>query len=69
MCNNIRGNTAYKTEEEKKEELLLYYLLTMPMASWPSVAGALHYREEKTASQAVQVFLKATAAGQSSYRD
>ena len=69
MCDDINDNTAYKTEEEKKEALLVYYLLTMPMASWPSVAGALHRREEKTASQAVQVFLKATAAGQSSYRD
>ena len=69
MCDDIRGNTAYKTEEEKKEALLVYYLLTMPMASWPSVAGALHRREEKTASQAVKVFLKGKPAGQSSYRD
>ena len=69
VCDDISRNTAYKTEEKKKEALLLYYLLTMPMASWPSVAGALHYREEKTASQAVQVFLKDKAAGQSSYRD
>ena len=69
MCDDISGNTAYKTEEEKKEALLVYYLHTMPMASWPSVAGALHYREEKTASQAVKVFLKGKPAGQSSYRD
>ena len=69
MCVDIRRNTAYQTEVEKKEALLLYYLHTMPMASWPSVAGALHRREEKTASLAVKVFLKATAAGQSSYRD
>ena len=55
---DIRPNTAYQTEEEKKEALLLYYLHTMPMASWASVAGALHYREEKTASQAVKNFLK-----------
>ena len=59
-------NTAYQTEEEKKEALLLYYL---PMASWPSVAGAPHRREEKTASQAVKVFLKDTPAGQPTYRD
>ena len=69
VCDDIRGNTAYKTEEEKKEALLLYYLHTMPMASWPSVAGALHYWEEKTASQAVKIFLTNTPAGQSSYRD
>ena len=69
MCDDIRNNTAYKTEEEKKEALLLYYLHTIPMASWPSVAGALHRREEKTALQAVKLFLKDTAAGQSSYRD
>ena len=69
VCDDIRDNTAYKTEEEKKEALLLYYLHTMPMASWPSVAGALHYREEKTASQAVKIFLEHAPAGQSSYRD
>ena len=58
VCDDIRNNTAYQTVEEKKEALLLYYLHTMPMASWPSVAGALHWREEKTASQAVKNFLK-----------
>ena len=69
VCDDIRGNTAYTTEEEKMEALLFYYLRTMPMASWPSVAGALHYTAEKTALQAVKVFLKDTAAGQSSCRD
>ena len=69
VCDDIRYNTAYKTEEEKKEALLLYYLCTMPMASWPSVAGALHFMEEKTASQAVKIFLEHAPAGQSSYRD
>ena len=69
VCDDINDNTAYKTEEEKKEALFLYYLRTMPMASWPSVAGALHYKEEETASQAVKVFLKGKPAGQSSYRD
>ena len=64
VCDDIRYNTAYKTEEEKKEALLLYYLHTVPMASWPNVAGALHYRKEKTALQAVNVFLKCTPAGQ-----
>ena len=58
VCDDIKDNTAYKTKEEKKEALLLYYLHTVPMASWPSVAGALHYREEKTALQAVKNFLK-----------
>ena len=69
VCDDIKDNTAYKTEEEKKDALFLYYLRTMPMASWPSVAGALHFREEKTASQAVQIFLERTPAGQLSYRD
>ena len=64
VCEDIRDNTAYKTEEEKKEALLLYYLHTMPMASWPSVAGALHCREEKTALQAIHVFLGDIPAGQ-----
>ena len=62
--NEIRASSAYRTKEEKKEALLLYYLHTIPMASWPSVAGALHYLEEKTASQAVKHFLKDTPAGQ-----
>ena len=64
VCEDIKNNTAYKTEEEKKDALLLYYLHTMPMASWPSVAGALHFREEKTALHAINVFLKRTPAGQ-----
>ena len=64
VCVEIRASTAYQTEEEKKEALLLYYLDTMPMASWQDVAGALHYRKEETALQAVKVFLKLTLAGQ-----
>ena len=59
----------YWTKEEKKEALLRYYLDNAPMVSWPSVAGALHYRKEKTALQDVKIFLKDTAAGESSYRD
>ena len=58
VCDEIRDSMAYQTEEEKKEVLLLYYLHNVPMASWQSVAGALYYREEKTALQAVKVFLK-----------
>ena len=69
VCDDIMNNTAYKTVKEKKNALLLYYLHNVPMASWPSVAGALHYNEEKTASQAVKGFLKDTPAGQSSHRD
>ena len=69
VCDDIRNNSAYQTEEEKKEALLLYYLHNVPMASWLSVAGALHYMKEKTSSQAVKGFLKDTPAGQSSYRD
>ena len=64
MCDEIRDNTAYKTEEEKKEALLLYYLHNVPMASWPSVAIALHSREEETASQAANVFLEDPPTGQ-----
>ena len=69
VCDQIKDSTAHLTEEKKKEALLIYYLCTMPMASWPSVAGALHRMEEKTALQAVEVYLKDTPAGQSSYRD
>ena len=64
VCDEIRDSTAYQTEEEKKEALLLYYLHTMPMASWQNVAGALHYRKEETALQAVKALLKYTPAGQ-----
>ena len=63
VCDAIRDSIAYQTVDEKKEALLHYYLHTMPMASWPSVAGALQYREEKTALQAVKDFLKHTPAG------
>ena len=69
VCDQIKDSTAHLTEEKKKEELLIYYLRTMPMASWPSVAGALHRMEEKTASQAVEVYLKDTPAGQSCYKN
>ena len=61
------GDTANMTEEEKKEALLLYFLHNVPMASWPSVAGVLHWMEEETASQAVKEFLN-IPAGQSAYR-
>ena len=64
VCNEIWASTAYQTGEEKKEALLLYYLHTMPMASWQDVAGALHYKKEETALQAVKAFLKLTLAGQ-----
>ena len=55
--NEIRDSTDYKTEEEKKAALLQYFLDHVPMASWQTVAGALHYREEKAALQMVQPFL------------
>ena len=64
VCEEIKASTAYQTEEEKKEALLLYYLHTMPMASWQNVAGALHWRKEETALQAVKAFLKYAPAGQ-----
>ena len=47
-------STAYQTEEEKKEALLLYFLHNVPMASWQRVAGALHWRGEKTALELSQ---------------
>ena len=64
VCDAIRKNPTYKTVEEKKEALLLYYLYTVPMASWQHVAGALHYREEVTALQAAEDFLKYIPVGQ-----
>ena len=65
--NEIRASIAYQTNHKRKEALLLYYLLTIPMASWSSLAGALHYNKEKTALDAVKGFLEDTPAGQSPY--
>ena len=64
VLNEIRANRAYQTDDEQKVALLQYYLDNMAMASWQSVAGALHWREEKTALQIVKIFLT-PAAGQS----
>ena len=66
MLNEI--NTAHQTEEEKKEALLLYFLHNVPMASWQRVAGVLHYKEEKTALEAVRAFAIFTPAGQSLFQ-
>ena len=60
VCLEIRDSTDYKTEEEKKAALLRYFLDNVPTASWQTVAGALHYREEKKALQMVQAFLPPT---------
>ena len=45
------------TEEEKKTKVLLYFLHNAPMASWERVAGALYWRKEERALQAVKEFL------------
>ena len=60
VCDDIRDNRPNKTEEEKKTEMLVYYLHTMPQASWQTIAGALYYREEVTALEAVKRFLHHT---------
>ena len=57
VLSEIRDSTDYKTEEEKKVALLRYFLDHVPMASWQTVAGALHRREEEKALQMVQPFL------------
>ena len=62
--NEIWNSRAYQTADEQKVALLQYYLENVAMASWQSVAGALHWREEKTALQIVKIFLT-PAAGQS----
>ena len=56
VLNEIRRNPAL-TEEEKKTKVLLYFLHNVPMASWERVAGALYYRKEERALQAVKEFL------------
>ena len=58
--NDIRDNRPNKTEEEKKTEMLVYYLHTVPQASWQTIAGALYYRKEVTALEAVKRFLHHT---------
>ena len=65
VCHEIEDSADYQTEEEKKKAMLLYYLRTVPQPSWQTVAGALYWREEVTALEAVKVFLKHTP-GQSS---
>ena len=62
VCNKI--NTSYKSEDERKKALLRYYLDHVPMASWPSVAGALYFIKDKAALQAVKNFLQHTPGGQ-----
>ena len=57
---DIRDKRPNKTEEEKKTEMLVYYLHTVPQASWQTIAGALYYREEVTALEAVKRFLHHT---------
>ena len=57
---DIQYNRPNKTEEEKKTEMLVYYLLTVPQASWQTIAGALYYMEEVTALEAVKRFLHHT---------
>ena len=54
VLDEIKNNTAYKTEEDKKEALLQYFLKNVPMASWEKVAGALYWMQEKTALEAVK---------------
>ena len=56
VLNEIRDNPAM-TEEDKRTEVLLYFLRNDPMACWERVAGALYYREEERALQAVEKFL------------
>ena len=57
---DIRDNRPNKTEEEKKTEMLVYYLLTVPQASWRTIAGALYFMKEVTALEAVKRFLHHT---------
>ncbi|CAI8042070.1 hypothetical protein GBAR_LOCUS23370 [Geodia barretti] len=49
------------TEEEKKTKVLLYFLHNAPMVSWEKVAGALYWRKEERALQAVKQFLPVSA--------
>ena len=57
VLDEIKNNTAYKTEEDKKEALLRYFLKNVPMASWQKVAGALYWMAEKTALEVVKAIM------------
>ena len=63
VLDEIRRDPAL-TEEEKKTKVLLYFLHNVPMASWERVAGALYWRKEEKALQAVKEFLR-VSPGQS----
>ena len=56
VLEEISANPAM-TEEDKRTEVLLYFLRNVPMVSWERVAGALYWRKEERALQAVKKFL------------
>ena len=60
VLDEISANSAIVTKEDKKTAMLQYFLNNVPMASWQKVAGALYWRKEETALQAVKGFLTVT---------
>ena len=66
--NEIRHNPELQTEDDRKRALLCYYLHNVPMASWQSVAGALYWREERRALEAVKKFLTVSAGKGCGYK-
>ena len=57
MLDEIRDNPAMTSEEDKRTEVLLYFLRNVSMVSWERFAGALYWRKEERALQAVKEFL------------
>ena len=56
----INVNPSYPTEEKKREAIITYFLNTVPLASWATLAGKLHYQEEHVSLEAVRKYLHHT---------
>ena len=51
-------SASHSTDEEQKKALAEYFISTLPAPSWSTLAGALYYRKEKAALQAVSSHLQ-----------
>ena len=53
-------NAQYSTDDKRKEAVMDYWISYCPGISWGTLAGELHYQEEKESLQHVQTYLKKT---------
>ena len=49
---------SHSTAEEQKKALAEYFISALPAPSWSTLAGALYYREDEAALQAVSSHLQ-----------